>query len=78
VLAGSASDVADLVESWHALGYRGARLRPAVVTDDLPRIVDDLVPELQRRGLFRTAYAGGSLRERLGLPVPVPNRYAAA
>jgi alkanesulfonate monooxygenase SsuD/methylene tetrahydromethanopterin reductase-like flavin-dependent oxidoreductase (luciferase family) len=77
VLAGSAAEVADLIGSWHALGYRGARLRPAVVTDDLPRIVTDLVPELQHRGLFRTEDPGGSLRARLGLPVTVPNRYAA-
>jgi hypothetical protein len=28
------------------------------------------VPELQRRGLFRTEYAGKTLRENLGLPVP--------
>jgi len=29
-----------------------------------------VVPELQRRGLFRTAYAGKTLRENLGLPLP--------
>jgi hypothetical protein len=28
------------------------------------------VPELQRRGLFRTDYTGETLRENLGLPVP--------
>jgi hypothetical protein len=34
------------------------------------------VPELQRRGLFRTEYEGATLRENLGLPRPV-NRHAA-
>jgi len=29
-----------------------------------------VVPELQRRGLFRTAYAGSTLRGHLGLPKP--------
>ena len=29
-----------------------------------------VVPELQRRGLFRTAYTGRTLRENLGLPRP--------
>jgi hypothetical protein len=32
-----------------------------------------VIPELQRRGLFRTAYEGTTLRENLGLPVP-PDR----
>lgn len=77
VLAGSATEVADLLESWQNLGYRGARLRPAVATDDVQRIVDDLVPELRRRGLFRAGDPGGSLRARLGLPTTVPHRYAA-
>jgi alkanesulfonate monooxygenase SsuD/methylene tetrahydromethanopterin reductase-like flavin-dependent oxidoreductase (luciferase family) len=34
-----------------------------------------VIPELQRRGIFRTAYEGRTLRENLGLKVP-PNRYA--
>jgi hypothetical protein len=36
-----------------------------------------VVPELQRRGLFRTAYEGATLRENLGLPRPA-NRYVGA
>jgi alkanesulfonate monooxygenase SsuD/methylene tetrahydromethanopterin reductase-like flavin-dependent oxidoreductase (luciferase family) len=79
VFAGSAAELADLLAGWRALGFDGARLRPAVLPDDLHRVVDDLVPELQRRGLFRTAYppdAAGGLRGLLGLPVEVPNRYA--
>ncbi|OZM78106.1 LLM class flavin-dependent oxidoreductase [Pseudonocardia sp. MH-G8] len=78
VFAGSAPELADLLASWHGLGYRGARLRPATLPDDLDRIVEDLVPELRRRGLFRTAYPeDSSLRGLLGLPITVPNRYAA-
>jgi alkanesulfonate monooxygenase SsuD/methylene tetrahydromethanopterin reductase-like flavin-dependent oxidoreductase (luciferase family) len=77
VFGGSAAELADLVESWQALGYRGVRLRPAALPDDLDRIVGDLVPELQRRGLHRTDYPGASsLRGLLGLPTAVPNRYA--
>jgi alkanesulfonate monooxygenase SsuD/methylene tetrahydromethanopterin reductase-like flavin-dependent oxidoreductase (luciferase family) len=79
VFGGSAAELADLVASWHALGYRGVRLRPAALPDDLDRIVTDLVPELQRRGLHRTAYPEvSSLRGLLGLPTAVPNRYAEA
>jgi alkanesulfonate monooxygenase len=40
----------------------------------LDEFVDQVVPELQRRGLFRTEYEGRTLRENLGLPRP-PNRH---
>ena len=61
---------------WQRLGLDGIRLRPAVNATDLPVIVDEVVPLLQRAGLFRTAYRDGeTLRDRLGLPVAV-NRYA--
>ncbi|MGO7426918.1 nitrilotriacetate monooxygenase, partial [Rhizobium ruizarguesonis] len=42
----------------------------------LDDFVDLVIPELQRRGLFRTAYEGKTLRENLGLPFP-SNRWAA-
>jgi hypothetical protein len=38
--------------------------------------VELVIPELQRRGLFRTEYTGRTLRDHLGLPRP-PSRYAA-
>jgi hypothetical protein len=37
--------------------------------------IDQVVPELQRRGIFRRDYSGHTLREHLGLPVPA-NRYS--
>ena len=39
---------------WQRLGIDGARLRPAVNATDLPVIVDEVVPLLQRAGRFRT------------------------
>jgi hypothetical protein len=39
-------------------------------------LVDLVIPELQRRGLFRTEYEGRTLRENLDLPRPI-NRWAA-
>jgi hypothetical protein len=42
----------------------------------LDDFVDLVIPELQRRGLFRTAYEGKTLRENLGLPRP-ENRWVA-
>jgi alkanesulfonate monooxygenase SsuD/methylene tetrahydromethanopterin reductase-like flavin-dependent oxidoreductase (luciferase family) len=77
VFAGSATELVDLLLAWQDLGIDGARLRPAVHAIDLPAIVDQVVPLLQRAGRFRTGYRDGeTLRARLGLPV-AENRYAA-
>jgi alkanesulfonate monooxygenase SsuD/methylene tetrahydromethanopterin reductase-like flavin-dependent oxidoreductase (luciferase family) len=77
VFAGTPSELADLAQDWHAAGAAGLRLRPATLPYDLTRIVDGLVPELQRRGAFRTAYDADTLRGTLGLSRPA-NRYAVA
>ncbi|MFD7574882.1 F420-dependent methylene-tetrahydromethanopterin reductase, partial [Streptomyces sp. NPDC059810] len=42
-------------------------LSPDLVPDGLDDIVDLLVPELQERGVYRSAYTGTTLREHLGL-----------
>jgi alkanesulfonate monooxygenase SsuD/methylene tetrahydromethanopterin reductase-like flavin-dependent oxidoreductase (luciferase family) len=77
IFSGSATDLVDLLLSWQQLGIEGARLRPAVNATDLPVIVDEVVPLLQRAGRFHTGYRDGeTLRERLGLAT-VPNRYRA-
>ncbi|MGD9525682.1 LLM class flavin-dependent oxidoreductase [Pseudonocardia sp.] len=75
IVAGTPAQLADLIEEWHAAGLSGVRLRPATHAHDLPLIVDALVPELQRRGLHRTAYEAATLRGLLGLSRPA-NRYA--
>ncbi|WP_089105983.1 LLM class flavin-dependent oxidoreductase [Streptomyces hyaluromycini] len=77
IFTGTAAELADLLEEFAAEGLTGFRLRPAVLGHDLPRITGDLVPELQRRGRFRTAYEADTLRGLLGLARPA-NRYAAA
>jgi alkanesulfonate monooxygenase SsuD/methylene tetrahydromethanopterin reductase-like flavin-dependent oxidoreductase (luciferase family) len=77
VFTGDAMELVDMLLDWQRLGIDGARLRPAVNATDLPVIVDEVVPVLQRAGRFRTGYRPGeTLRARLGLPV-APNRYAA-
>jgi hypothetical protein len=38
--------------------------------DSLPIFVDEVIPELQRRGLFQTEYRGKTFRENLGVPRP--------
>jgi alkanesulfonate monooxygenase SsuD/methylene tetrahydromethanopterin reductase-like flavin-dependent oxidoreductase (luciferase family) len=75
VFAGTPGELADLALAWQDAGLDGLRLRPAVLPDDLLATTRTLVPELQRRGAFRAAYAEPTLRERFGLPRPA-NRYA--
>jgi alkanesulfonate monooxygenase SsuD/methylene tetrahydromethanopterin reductase-like flavin-dependent oxidoreductase (luciferase family) len=76
VFDGSPTELLDLLLRWQQLGVDGVRLRPAVNTVDLPVIVDEVVPLLQKAERFRTAYRDSeTLRERLGLPV-ADNRYA--
>ncbi|UDY24391.1 LLM class flavin-dependent oxidoreductase [Nocardioides sp. Kera G14] len=75
IFAGTATELADLLLGWQAAGLTGFRLRPAVIAHDLDQIVDRLVPELQRRGAFRTSYDASTLRGLLGLDRPA-NRYA--
>jgi len=76
VFTGTPAQLADLVQLWHEAGLSGVRLRPATLPHDLEQITRGLVPELQRRGAFRTAYEADTLRGLLGLPRPA-NRYAA-
>ncbi|MDI2028086.1 LLM class flavin-dependent oxidoreductase [Saccharopolyspora sp. TS4A08] len=74
---GDARDLADLLAELAERGVTGFRLHPGELPVDLAAITDELVPELQRRGVFRTGYDAGTLRDRLGLARPV-NRYASA
>ncbi|MEU5539592.1 LLM class flavin-dependent oxidoreductase [Streptomyces sp. NPDC020362] len=77
IFTGTPAQLADLLEQLRDSGLSGFRLRPAVAGHDLPRITRHLVPELQRRGLFRRAYEATTLRGLLGLARPA-DRYAAA
>jgi alkanesulfonate monooxygenase SsuD/methylene tetrahydromethanopterin reductase-like flavin-dependent oxidoreductase (luciferase family) len=75
VFVGTPSGLADLLAEQAQAGLTGFRLRPATLPHDLRQVTTGLVPELQRRGLFRTAYEASTLRGLLGLPRPA-NRYA--
>ena len=77
VVKGSAMDVADVLEDW----YRGRAcdgfvLTFPVVPLGLQNFVALVIPELQRRGLFRTEYEGATLRDHLRLPKPANPRFA--
>lgn len=77
IFTGTPAELADLLLEWRAAGLTGFRLRPGVLAHDLERITRELVPELQRRGAFRTAYEADTLRGLLGLARP-DNRYTTA
>jgi alkanesulfonate monooxygenase SsuD/methylene tetrahydromethanopterin reductase-like flavin-dependent oxidoreductase (luciferase family) len=76
VFVGTPAELADLALEWRAAGLSGLRLRPGALPHDLEQITRGLVPELQRRGAFRTGYEADTLRGLLGLSRPA-NRYAA-
>jgi FMN-dependent oxidoreductase (nitrilotriacetate monooxygenase family) len=71
VLVGTAQTVAERMEEWFRSGAcDGFTLTPSYMPEGLDRICDDLIPELQRRGLFRREYPGTTLRDTLGLARP--------
>ena len=77
VAKGGPKEIADVFEAWWAeKACDGFVMSFPVLPHSLRLFVDLVVPELQRRGLFRTAYEGATLRENLGLAIP-PDPFAA-
>lgn len=75
--AGTAVQVADQLEEWFTQGGSdGFNVMPPYLPGGLEDFAQQVVPELQRRGLFRTEYTGHTLREHYGLQRPV-NSYTA-
>jgi FMN-dependent oxidoreductase (nitrilotriacetate monooxygenase family) len=69
--AGTPEQIADLIEDWFNDGAAdGFNLMPPVLPWMFEVFVSEVVPLLQRRGLFRTAYEGETLRDRFGLARP--------
>ncbi len=72
-LIGSPTQIADQLEQWFVSdGADGFNLLPPHVPGTLSDFADLIVPELQRRGLYRTEYEGRTLRENLGVARPEP------
>jgi FMN-dependent oxidoreductase (nitrilotriacetate monooxygenase family) len=71
-VCGTPAQIADALEDWFTAGAcDGFNILPLTFPGGLDDLVDQVIPELQRRGLFRTEYEGHTLRENLGLPIPV-------
>ena len=71
VVVGTPEHVADEIQTWHEGGAAdGFNVMPPWLTGGFEVFVDEVVPILRRRGLFRTEYTGSTLREHLGLDRP--------
>jgi N-acetyl-S-(2-succino)cysteine monooxygenase len=68
--------IADEMEDWFLKeAIDGFLIQPSYLPGGLDEFVSTVIPELQRRGIFRRSYSGRTLRENLGLPKPL-SRYA--
>jgi FMN-dependent oxidoreductase (nitrilotriacetate monooxygenase family) len=78
VAAGTPEQIADLIEDWFTSGAGdGFNIMPPLLPVQLEIFSTEVIPLLQRRGLFRTEYTGTTLREHYGLPQP-PSAFAAS
>ena len=76
-MVGTPETIADEMEEWlETRGSDGFTVMFPYLPQGLDDVVDRVIPEIQRRGLYRTEYEGATLRESLGLPRP-ENRYFA-
>jgi alkanesulfonate monooxygenase SsuD/methylene tetrahydromethanopterin reductase-like flavin-dependent oxidoreductase (luciferase family) len=74
--AGTPVQIVDHMEEWFTSGAcDGFNLLPPVLPADFHLFCELVLPELRRRGLFRTEYAGSTLRDHFGLRRP-SNRHA--
>jgi FMN-dependent oxidoreductase (nitrilotriacetate monooxygenase family) len=77
-MVGTANEIADTMQSWLQTGAcDGFNIMFPTVPAGLDDFVALVIPELQRRGIFRNEYAGTTLRDHLGLPRP-GNRFFPA
>jgi FMN-dependent oxidoreductase (nitrilotriacetate monooxygenase family) len=71
VIIGDGVQIADSLQQWWEEGAAdGFNLMPPTLPGSLAAFAEHVVPELQRRGIFRHEYAGRTLREHYGLPRP--------
>ncbi|KPG96588.1 LLM class flavin-dependent oxidoreductase [Pseudomonas sp. RIT-PI-r] len=68
---GTPKTIADTLEQWFVeQAADGFNIMPSFLPEGLDEFVDDVVPLLQQRGLFRHEYSGTTLRDHLGLERP--------
>jgi FMN-dependent oxidoreductase (nitrilotriacetate monooxygenase family) len=70
-VAGTPEQIADIITDWYENGAAdGFNVMPPLFPTQLDAFIEGVIPILQKRGLFRTAYAGSTLREHYGLERP--------
>ena len=75
VTLGTPEQIADLMQDWFQTGAAdGFNVMPPVLPFMLDAFIEQVVPLLQKRGLFRTEYAAASLRDQYGLDRPAAAR----
>jgi FMN-dependent oxidoreductase (nitrilotriacetate monooxygenase family) len=75
-LIGTAEQIADqLEERFVNFGADGFNIMPPTVPGGLDDFITLVIPELRRRGLFRSEYEGSTLRENLGLKFPTHRKH---
>lgn len=71
VVAGTPEQIADIMQTWFQNSAAdGFNVMPPWFPGGLEAFADQVIPILQRRGLFRTEYSGTTLRDHFGLPRP--------
>jgi alkanesulfonate monooxygenase SsuD/methylene tetrahydromethanopterin reductase-like flavin-dependent oxidoreductase (luciferase family) len=71
IVVGTPEQIADDIEKWFRAGAAdGFNVMPDVLPSGFDDFADHVIPELRRRGLFRTEYEGTTLRDHLGLGLP--------
>ena len=75
LVLGTPEEVADaIIDLWADGTVDGYTLQPPRAPDDIEEFVDKVVPILQERGVYRTAYEGRTIRDRYRLPYPFKNK----
>lgn len=76
IFVGTPEQLADKMQEWvDTKACDGFNIMPPLLPEGIEVFVDQVVPILQERGVFRKEYEGTTLREHFGLEKPV-NRYA--
>ncbi|MEV8099397.1 LLM class flavin-dependent oxidoreductase [Kitasatospora sp. NPDC085879] len=79
VAVGTPEQIADHIETWFTRGAAdGFNVMPPILPDGLTVFVEQVLPILRKRGLFREGYTGRTLRDHYGLPRPTGRWSTAA
>lgn len=77
--AGTPEQIADLIQDWFRSGAAdGFNIMPPILPTQLETFADEVIPVLQKRGLFRAEYQGAMLRDHYSLDRPRSQFFAAS